>query len=73
MKVIDKRLATDDEKLTALTVAQNLTKFKGTAMKHNQLKAVHNFISKLNNGSTRNKVTFYECQKIINTAKTFSK
>jgi hypothetical protein len=73
MNTYDKRLATDDEKRVALTVAQNLTKFKGTKMKHNQLKAVHNFISKLNSGSTRNKITFYECQKIINTARTFSK
>jgi len=71
--MIDKRLASDEEKATALVVAQNLIKTKGSIMTHNQLKAIHNFIAKLNNGSTRNRVTFFDCQKIINSAQTYSK
>jgi flagellar biosynthesis chaperone FliJ len=73
MNITEKRTATTDEKFVALTIAQNLIKASGSKMTHNQLKAIHNFISRLNNGKTRNKVTFYECEKIINTARTFSK
>lgn len=69
----NKQLASDDEKMVALTIAQNLIKFNGVKLTHNQLKAVHNFISKLRNGATRNKVTLQECQKIINTAQNYSK
>jgi len=71
--MIDKRLASNDEKATALIVAQNLIKTNGSKMTHNQLKAIHNFIAKLNNGATRNRITFVECQKIINSAQTYSK
>jgi hypothetical protein len=71
--MIDKRLASTEEKETALIVAQNLIKTNGFKMTHNQLKAIHNFIGKLNNSSTRNKVSFFECQKIINSAQTYSK
>jgi hypothetical protein len=73
MNTDNKRLASDDEKLVALTIAQNLIKFNGVKLTNNQLKAIHNFISKLSNGSTRNKVTFHECEKIINTAQNYSK
>ncbi len=68
----EKQLATPPEKAIALTIAQNLIKSSGQKMTHNQLKAIHNFIGKLNNSTTRNKVTIYDCQKIVNTAKTFS-
>ena len=71
--MIDKRLASDEEKTTALLVAQNLIKTKGSRMSNIQLKAIHYFIYKLNNGATRNRVTFFDCQKIINTAQTYSK
>jgi len=68
---MNKKIATDQEKSQALVIAQNILKTRGNTMTHNQLKAVQNFIGKLNNSQTRNKVTAHECQKIVNTANTF--
>lgn len=42
--MIDKRLASDEEKTTALLVAQNLIKTKESRMSNTQLKAIHYFI-----------------------------
>lgn len=66
-----KNLVSDDIKLQALIVAQNIIRHKGSVIFHKDLKSLHGFISKISSPKTKNKITQLECDRVINIAKKY--
>lgn len=57
----------------AVVLAQNIIKNKGSkVIRRNDIIAINKFIMKVNNSSTRMKITMRDCEKIVNIAKAYS-
>jgi hypothetical protein len=61
--------ATNDEKATALVLAQKVLQHNGLTMNYRDRASLHTFIERLSNGETRNKVTMHECLRVVNIAR----
>ena len=68
-----KNLASFEVKQEALALAQSLLKNVGTKLEYRDLTSLHTLIGRLSNSETRNKVTYFECEKVIHIAKNYSK
>jgi len=68
-----KNLASFEVKQEALALAQSLLKNVGTNLDYRDMTSLHALIGRLSNSETRNKVTYFECEKVIHIAKNYSK